>query len=479
MTEQSKQDLLNAQVAVLGCLLIDPARTAGHIMAEISESDFRDPTYRAIFSAMRGLFGAGKPIDPITVADAVGQGHVALLAQIIDCTPTAVHFAEYCELLKKRALLSRLQSCGVGLMDAATPEECEPLLQQAMEALALRPGIKVYSMSDILTSFYERHSSEKTPVYLSWGIDELTSSLFIEPGDMTIIGGRPSAGKTSLALFFAYHMAQKGHRVCFFSYETGQAKLGDRLVAMEAQVAMPRLKLNTMTEQDWENVAAVSGRMTGSSLDFIENCDMSVQQIRALVVSRRYDVIFVDYLQLIDQRLPGKNATAFDRVSEVSLALKRLGRQTGAAVVALSQLSRPEKSKSGKIPPPTLADLRQSGQLEQDADAVMLLYLEKPDDRDSRRILNIAKNKEGERNIGLYLMFDGETQTFRKSAAQQPRPKQATPDWVKAAKKAEAEEPAQQLSWPEEHPEEWSYATHMRRTPTQNESAGANGEKKG
>lgn len=294
MTEQTKQDLLNAQVAVIGCLLIDPERTAGHIMAEISESDFRDPTYRAIFSAMRSLFSTGKPIDPITVADAVGQGHVDLIAQIIDCTPTAVHYAEYCELLKKRALLSRLQSCGVSLMDAATPEECEPLLQQAMEALAMRPGVRIATMSEALAGFYDRHGATVQPVYLNWCIDELTQSIYAEAGDMIVIGGYPSDGKTSLALFFAYHMAGKGRRVGFFSYETGRDKLTDRLVAMEAQVAMPRLKKNTMSEQDWENVAAISGRMTEAHLEIIEASGMSVQQIRALALARRYEVVFID-----------------------------------------------------------------------------------------------------------------------------------------------------------------------------------------
>ena len=152
---------------------------------------------------------------------------------------------------------------------------------------------------------------------------------------------------------------------------------------------------------------------------------MTVQDIRAHSLSKRYDVIFIDYLQKIKSDITGRaSADQFQVVSKISSDLQQFGRQTGTPVIALSQLSRPEKTKGGKIPPPTLSALRSSGQIEQDADVVMLLYREEPDNSRSRRILNIAKNKEGEANIALMLTFDGQTQTFRKSAAQAPLPPQ-------------------------------------------------------
>ena len=255
-------------------------------------------------------------------------------------------------------------------------------------------------------------------------MDDINDNVYAGRGDMIVIGGYPSDGKTSLALTLAVRMA-KTQRVGFYSYETDADKLFDRIVAMTAQIGLPKLKLNAMNGNDWDAVAAVSARLGAVKLELVEASGMTVQDIRAHSLSKRYDVIFIDYLQKIKSDITGRaSADQFQVVSKISSDLQQFGRQTGTPVIALSQLSRPEKTKAGKIPPPTLSALRSSGQIEQDADVVMLLYREEPDNSRSRRILNIAKNKEGEANIALMLTFDGQTQTFRKSAAQAPRPPQ-------------------------------------------------------
>ena len=162
-------------------------------------------------------------------------------------------------------------------------------------------------------------------------------------------------------------------------------------------------------------------QLTSPKLEFIGASGMTVSDIRAVALSRHYDMIVVDYLQKI--RGDRSRMTDFERVSQISSDLQELGQQTGIYVLALSQLSRPEK-KNGKTPAPTMASLRQSGQIEQDADVVMLVYCE--DDTQPRlRTLKLAKNKEGMANIAMRMVFDGDTQSFsRVSPTPEPTTRQ-------------------------------------------------------
>ena len=196
------------------------------------------------------------------------------------------------------------------------------------------------------------------------------------------------------------------------------------------------MKRNALSDHDWDTLAAASGRLTASKLEIIEANGLTVSQIRAKSLARRYDAVYIDYLQKIRPTGAQRNANSFEQISGISSDLQNFARQTGTPVIALSQLSRQEKTKAGTAPPPSLSSLRQSGQIEQDADVVMLIYRERPKDSNSRRILNIAKNKEGETNIGLYLSFDGKTQTFKKSYIQAAAPSTTASQMLKGFKPA-------------------------------------------
>ena len=214
-------------------------------------------------------------------------------------------------------------------------------------------------------------------------------------------------------------MAEK-KKVGFFSYETDKDKLYDRIVASVAQIGLAKLKLNALSRNDWDTMAAISERLAGPKLQLIEASGMTVQDIRSWALSRHFDLIVIDYLQKIKPVRSSRYASDYENVSQISSDLQQLGRQTGIPIIALSQLSRPERGKSGKIPPPTLSSLRSSGQIEQDADVVMLLY------------------KEGESNIGVKLDFDGQTQTFRRSSSQPQHgslPQPAKPRYQQASMK--------------------------------------------
>lgn len=410
------QKLLEAQQAVLGAMLIDE-KVVGLALAEAAPEDFTSGAYRMIFEAFRAQFSSGEPCDPVTVNARLGGEQAKLLMELMEITPSAKNIRSYLQLLRRESRVARLHEVAARIAEEADEEALRKLVAEANALTAERTGIRTVGMKTALTDFYERHDPDTKPVYLNFGMDEINENVYAGRGDMIVIGGYPSDGKTSLALTLAVRMAQS-QRVGFFSYETDADKLFDRIIASTALVGLPKLKCNALNENDWDAVAAVAPRLEKTRLDLIEASGMSVQDIRAYALSRRYGVIFIDYLQKIRPAARTRNASDYETVSQISSDLQKLGRQTGIPVVALSQLSRPEKSKSGKIPRPTLSALRSSGQIEQDADVVMLLYREEPDNSRSRRILNVAKNKEGEANIALLLAFDGQTQTFRKSATQ-------------------------------------------------------------
>lgn len=419
MTDDKK--LLEAQMAVLGAMLIDE-KTVGLVLQDVVPDDFTTGAYRQIFFAFRAQFASGEPCDAVTINARLGGKYDKLLMELIEVTPTSANVKAYVQLLKQQSRVYRLQDVARRMQEADDEDALRSLVNEANAQLVERPGLRVVDMSAALSQFYTRHDPDAKPVYLDFGMEDINENVYAGRGDMVVLGGYPSDGKTSLALTLAVRMA-KTMRVGFYSYETDADKLFDRIIAATAQVGLPKLKLNAMNENDWDAVAAISTRLGKIQLDLIEASGMTVQDIRAHSLSKRYDVIFIDYLQKIKSDIQGRaSADQFQVVSKISSDLQQFGRQTGTPVVALSQLSRPEKTKGGKIPPPTLASLRSSGQIEQDADVVMLLYREEPDNSRSRRILNIAKNKEGEANIALMLAFDGQTQTFKKSASQAPRP---------------------------------------------------------
>lgn len=419
MTDEKK--LLEAQQAVLGAMLIDE-KTVGLVLQEIVPDDFTTGAYRQVFLAFRAQFSSGEPCDAVTINARLGGKYDRLLMELIQITPTSANVKSYMQLLKQQSRVYRLQEIAQRMQDTDDEDNLRGLVNEANAQLVERPGLRVVDMSAALSQFYMRHDPDAKPVYLDFGMEDINDNVYASRGDMVVLGGYPSDGKTSLALTLAVRMA-KTMRVGFYSYETDCDKLFDRIIATTAQIGLPKLKLNAMNENDWGTVAALSTRLEKLRLDLIEASGMTVQDIRAHSLSKRYDVIFIDYLQKIKSDIQGRaSADQFQVVSKISSDLQQFGRQTGTPVIALSQLSRPEKTKGGKIPPPTLASLRSSGQIEQDADVVMLLYREEPDNSRSRRILNIAKNKEGEANIALMLAFDGQTQTFKKSASQAPRP---------------------------------------------------------
>lgn len=409
-----KEALLNAQLGVIGSMLIDD-RTVG-IALQALKPEYFDGQYRTIFSAMRGLFQAGRPVDPVTVIGVVGEGYTDLLRQIMDLTPTAAHIKAYIADLKRQARLQLMQDAAAEIISAESEDDIRQIMDRINAALVDRPGVRAMTMQDALADFYKRHDPSVKPEYLPWLFEKLNDHLRTIRGDFGVIGGYPSDGKTTLALATAREQA-KTKKVGFFSFETDCEKLADAMISAAAQIGLPKIQLNAMNDHDWDTLAAISADFGGRNLDLIEAAGMTVGDIRLYSMAKHYDVIYIDYLQLIESsdKTPWGNQE-YARVTAVSSALKQFGRQGGPTIIALSQLGRPEPNKkTGKIPPPTMSSLRSSGQIEQDADFILLLFRENQKVVDCDRVVTVAKNKTGVAGNSFYLQFKGETQTFMES----------------------------------------------------------------
>lgn len=376
-----------AQASVVGSLLIDPEHTLGLVMDRLRPEQFRDE-WRTLFSAVRELWMERRPVDPVTVLEKAGEGYGKLIRETMALTPTAANVAAYCDLVRDQDALQRLRDVGVALTGAASPEDARAILAGAEALTVDRPGVKIWSAGELLADFFQRMGEERKPDYLPWGIRALDEQLTAEAGDFIILGADSSVGKTALAVQFAWHMASKGKRVGFFSLETSARKLADRIAAQRARVAMDAIKHRTMGVGDFQEVAHLADAAGKVPLFVIPAAGASVEDLRAITVANRFDVIFVDYVQLLSA--PGRER--WEIVTNISMALHTLAQRLGVAVIALSQITAADKKSKTK---PDKDDLRESKQLKQDADLILLMSLADPEDNESVRWLTVGKNKDG------------------------------------------------------------------------------------
>lgn len=410
------KDRLSNQEAVLGALLIED-KLIGPVLSKVSERDFLDDTYRRVFQAIRAQFVCGRPVDPVTVRDRLGGGEDwgKLLLQIMEDTPTAANIWEYVPRMQEQARVVQGREIAQSMLEARDMEEIRRGSDKLQALTVERQDVRRMNMEQMLQSFWQRHTTPHR--YMTWGLSKLDEQLFADLGDMVVLGGYPSAGKTALAVSFAYHQSE-AKRVGFYSLETSRYKLADRLISNMAGIEMAAIKRGALTEGEWAQAADAAPKIIKHQLELIDASGMTASDIRADALANRYQIVYVDYLQIVEPETRKANRT--EQVSAISRTFQQMAHGNGILVVALSQLTRSEKTKDeNKYIEPTMSDLRESGQIEQDADAILLLYLEDPSKPNkSRRVLKLAKNKDGERGR-MYLTFDGAYQRFRQPVSDQ------------------------------------------------------------
>lgn len=393
---------LDAEYSVIGCLLVDPS-IAGELLHLTRPEDFTIPELRTVYNAAVKLFAAGRPVDAVTIRGVCGAEYNDLLMQCMEVTPTSFGWRTYISAMQEQTRVTRLRALAGALAEVRTSDKARALLGQANEILSERNRTQVVTMEQALVQFFSEQGEKRR--FISWGFDKLDHRLFSDYGDFVIVAGRPSAGKTALALQMAAHMGRQD-KVGFYSLETSTAKLTNRLVARQCIIDFGHINRREMTQDEWTRAAKWKKDITESRLELIPASGWSVRDILSTALERQHRIVFIDYLQLI--RAVGRNRT--EQVTNISLELHTMAQDHKILVVALSQLSRASKDRADATP--TLIDLRESGQIEQDADAVLALYIDPDEDApmDDRK-LRVLKNKEG-CLCDFSLAFDGSTQGF-------------------------------------------------------------------
>lgn len=424
------QRLIDAQAAVLGSMLIDSSCIAD-VLAKVNAQMFVSSTYRTIYGAIRDLFHAAKPVDLVTVGaqlrDASGSSdYDKVLVQLAEMTPTSANAMAYVDVLRRDSVVYRLREIGRALTETEDLDTCEDLVSKANAAMSAKSGVEIWGPREIWDSFVRRHSGEKAAEYIDWGFSFINELVFTGRGDYCVLGGYSSAGKTSLGLSMALRMAQK-YRVGFFSYETDKDKLSDRIMCARAMVDSDAIKKNTLSEKDWQELAYAASKLSDGGLEIMQTSGFTPADIQSLAMSRHYDVVFIDYIQLIEPE-SRRGWSRPEEVGAISRSLQRMAHEQGITVVALSQLTPESGGKKNEAP--TMYSLRESKQITQDADVIFLLYLEDSEDRNSRRVLKCDKNKDGRAGWYKKMVFRGNIQTFEPVAAPVSTWKRPDPDQV-------------------------------------------------
>ena len=428
---------IDAEASLLGAILIDNDAIV-KVADKISASDFFDARHNRIFEAIFKLYEKRNAIDVLTLADQLKNdgnldlvGGAAYLTELTNFVPTAAHAEQYAEIVAQKALRRRLIAASDDINrfghDEAT--SLHELIEQAETRLfdVSHKYIQhnVISLEDILEESFERldalHRDKKKIRGVPTGYKDLDNVLAgFQRSDLIILAARPSMGKTALALNLAHNIAvQSKLPVLIFSLEMSKDQLVDRLLSIESGVDAWALRTGNLTDTDFEKIGQAMGVLSEAPIFIDDTPSISVSELRTKARReahlRDLGLIIVDYLQLMSGG--SRFATDSNRVqevSEISRGLKGVARELNLPLLALSQLSRSVESRSPQIP--QLADLRESGSLEQDSDVVAFIYREEyyNPETERKKITDILvkKHRNGPTD-SIELYFDNEKQRFR------------------------------------------------------------------
>ncbi len=403
---------IEAEQSLLGALLID--KDAIVAIAEILRPDhfYRTEQHGQIYSAILELFERREPIDLITVTERLKQksvldivGGSAYLAELVNMVPTSAHILSYARIIKEHALRRQLISNSSQFINSAFDEsiELEQIIEKSEQAIfALsQQHIKrdFIPLKDALAESFDRldelqRSSGKLRG-VPTGFKDLDNMLAgFQDSNLIIFAARPGQGKTSFVLNVAQHVAVNTNlQVGIFSLEMSQEELVDRLLVAQADIDAWRLKTGKLDEKDFDKLSHAMGQLAEAPIFIDDTPGASLSELRTkarrLQIEHGLKLLIVDYLQLIR----GRNLeNRVQEVSEISQGLKNLARVLKIPVLAVSQLSRAVEARGSRKP--QLADLRESGAIEQDADVVMFIYREDPENMEQTK-LEIAKHRNG------------------------------------------------------------------------------------
>lgn len=429
---------LDVEASLLGSLLID-----GDAFLKISDllqaGDFFDKKHAVIFKSMRSLHDKRSPIDILTLSEQLKNessldlvGGASYLTELTNIVPTAAHLEQYAEIVAEKAIRRRLISASEDIASVSFDENksLQELIEEAESRLfeVSQKHVKqdITSLESILGDSFDRlddlHRNKGGIRGIPTGLRDLDKLLAgLQRSDLVVVAARPSMGKTALMLNIALDIATKTKHgsVLYFSLEMSKEQLVDRLLAAEAKVDAWKLRTGEgLNDNDFERLSAAMGELAEAPIYIDDTSGITVSDLRTKARRLHHQhplaAIFVDYLQLMSggSRFASM-ANRVQEISEISRNLKILARELNVPVVAASQLSRSVESRNPPIP--QLADLRESGAIEQDADIVAFIY--RPhyyDDNADPNVteLHIKKHRNGPtKNISIF--FDRDKQRFK------------------------------------------------------------------
>jgi len=426
------QDVL-AEQSVLGGMLLSKDAIAD--VAEVLQAaDFYRPAHETIFGAVLDLFARGEPADPVTVADLLARqgtlgrvGGAPYLHSLVATVPTAANAAYYGRIVRDKAVLRRLVEAGTRIAAmgyAAEGGEVEDLVNRAQAEVYGVGASRVHddyrplseALEATLAELEEMSSRDGTMTGVPTGfaeLDHLTNGL--HAGQMVVIAARPAMGKSTVGLDIARSAAlHHGLPTVIFSLEMSRNEITTRLLSAEAAIKLQALRTGRLAEDDWTRIARVMGRANDAPLFIDDSPNMTLAEIRAKCRRLRQQhglkLVVIDYLQLMTS---GKRVESRQQeVSEFSRALKLLAKELDVPVIAISQLNRGPEQRTDKRP--QMADLRESGSIEQDADMVILLHREDAYEKESRpgeADFIVAKHRNGPTDT-LTVVFQGHYSRF-------------------------------------------------------------------
>jgi replicative DNA helicase len=432
---------VEAEQSVLGGLLID--NEAWFTIADrISETDFYRNDHRTIFRGIRSLADASKPFDIVTLAewlesvDQIEQaGGLPFLARLAENTPSAANISHYADIVRERSVLRQLIDAGNRITESGynpqgrTAETLLDLSEQLVFAIAeqlTRGRFGIRPIKELLVRALDRidelfqADDPITGLSTGWAkLDEMTSGL--QRGDLIVVAGRPSMGKTAFALNIAEHVAIR-HKVpvAVFSMEMPAEQLAMRMMSSLGRIDQHKVRTGKLQDDDWPRLTSAVTLLSETKMFVDETPAITPSELRARCrrIAREHGLglVVVDYLQLM--QVPGTRENRATEISEISRSLKALAKEMGVPVIALSQLNRSLEQRQDKRP--QMSDLRESGAIEQDADVICFIYRDEVynEDSEDKGIAEIIVGKQRNGPTGkVRLAFLGHYTRFENLAA--------------------------------------------------------------
>lgn len=419
---------IEAEQSILGAILIDN-NALPKTLEILDPEDFYKLSNRKIFNAMTELFDKNEPIDLITLTDYLRKkdeleaiGGISYLSSLVDMIPTAANVKYHSHIVREKALLRGLlrsanEIAGKVYEDNLDAEDLVDYAEKSIFDISdKRVKASFVTLKEVIKGSFEMiehlYDKKETVTGVPSGfkdLDDLTTGF--QKGDLIVIGGRPSMGKTAFTLNVAQHVGlEMREPVAIFSLEMSKEQLALRMLCSEAMVNSNSIRKGFIKKEDWHKLTSAASNLTGAPIFIDDSSAITVLELRAkarrLKMEHGLSLVIVDYLQLM------KGKGSFERreqeISDISRSLKGLAKELHVPVIAVSQLNRSVESR--RPPKPMLADLRESGAIEQDADVILFLYRDEVYNKDNpankgKAEVDIAKQRNGPAGVTVHLAY--------------------------------------------------------------------------